>query len=155
MTVPSQTKWTTEMRGKLAKLHGDGFSGTLIASELNKEFGTTFSRNAIMGALHRSGMTKRQSTKFAWPHSVERRKDNGGGSVYSIARRQITGFKLLEKQKISEAPFLGIALLDLKDGQCRFPRGEKPTLFCGQPQKEDSSYCPHCHSIATRPFDVH
>lgn len=155
---PLTTLWKNELLDSLKKHHEDGLSATLIASRINEQYGTAFTRNAIIGAAHRAGLPKRQSKQFAGTHAIERRikprRDNGGGSVYSIARRQITGFKPLEKQRVSIAPFLAIPLLDLESGQCRFPRGESPILFCGQPQKEGSSYCPHCHSIATRIANV-
>jgi len=37
-------------------------------------------------------------------------------------------------------------ILDLEDGDCRFPFGESaPYLFCGDPAQEKSSYCPAHH----------
>jgi len=141
--------WTSERVESLTRLHKLGLSATLISRRLNAEYGTQFTRNAIIGAAHRAGLPKRPSKERAGTLAIERRRDHGGGIVYSIARRQVTGSKPLQKQKISASVFLGIKLLDLKDGQCRFPRGDKPSiLFCGQPQQEGSPYCAHCHSIA-------
>jgi len=50
--------------------------------------------------------------------------------------------------------FLGLTFADLDIGPiprfCRYPQGGdgSPILYCGQPVKEGSSYCPWCHSIA-------
>jgi hypothetical protein len=40
-------------------------------------------------------------------------------------------------------------LLELEDGDCRYPFGESaPYLFCGDPAQDKSSYCSACHAIA-------
>lgn len=38
-------------------------------------------------------------------------------------------------------------LLELEDNDCRFPFGEGPFLFCGDPVQGRSSYCAHHHDI--------
>lgn len=36
---------------------------------------------------------------------------------------------------------LHLSLLDLKQGQCRFPFGDRPFTFCGCAALEDKTYC--------------
>jgi GcrA cell cycle regulator len=39
---------------------------------------------------------------------------------------------------------LNLSLLDLEPGNCRWPFGNGPFLFCGHPSMEGSKYCtPH------------
>lgn len=53
----------------------------------------------------------------------------------------------------SPPAFLGLTFAELDIGPvprfCRYPQGGdgSPILYCGQPVKEGSSYCPYCHSI--------
>lgn len=48
------------------------------------------------------------------------------------------------------ADFLGIAFMDLEPGQCRYPRGEGPTVaFCGQPITR-LAYCGDCYRLSCR-----
>ena len=39
-------------------------------------------------------------------------------------------------------------LLDLEHGECRWPFGDGPFLFCGDPAQDNSSYCSGHHAIA-------
>lgn len=43
-------------------------------------------------------------------------------------------------------------LIDLRGGQCRFPVGTSPFLFCGKRVIEDSSYCREHHQKTHEPF---
>lgn len=38
-------------------------------------------------------------------------------------------------------------LFELEDNDCRYPYGNGPYLFCGDPKQEQSSYCSHHHSV--------
>jgi hypothetical protein len=43
-------------------------------------------------------------------------------------------------------------LLELEDGDCRYPFGESaPYLFCGDPAQDKSSYCAGHHEICFKP----
>jgi GcrA cell cycle regulator len=50
-----------------------------------------------------------------------------------------------------------LALIDLEDGDCRYPYGGdeegEPITFCGHPRREGSSYCTS-HFHQTPPPDV-
>jgi GcrA cell cycle regulator len=51
--------------------------------------------------------------------------------------------------------FKGVSILDLELGECRYPKGPLPAIgyvFCGQPVKHGSSYCPECHSVCWTPI---
>lgn len=47
---------------------------------------------------------------------------------------------------VVEASLITLEEVQAKNG-CRFPRGDKPdVLWCGQPRKPESSYCPQHHA---------
>lgn len=150
----SHKTWTSAQFQDLKDWHSEGLSATLIAIRLNEKYGTSYTRNAVIGASHRANLPKRPSKILSPDHGVrkdKRRRNPGAGVVQSVQRRAITGSRALPKPTIAQVPFLGVTLMQLEPNQCHFPRGgEKendPILFCGQPVKEDSSYCPWCHSI--------
>jgi len=47
----------------------------------------------------------------------------------------------------SEITASSITLADLGPHDCRYPFGDRDITFCGQPQKDGSSYCPTHHAI--------
>lgn len=49
-------KWTEEREGIIRRLHALNFSTQEIADKLNELFDTTYSKNAIIGKLHRMRM---------------------------------------------------------------------------------------------------
>lgn len=121
------TWWTAERISLLKKLWDDGDSAGTIA----KRFGIT--RNAVCGKVDRLKLTKRKSRVLAWQ---------------SRSRPALVGNQPPPRQKKSEVPFLGLTLMQLGPDQCLYSPGDVGLLFCGQPKKEKSSYCPHCHKIA-------
>ncbi len=145
--------WTDERVKLLEQLCDDmelnlSFAG--IAAEINRQTGSNFSRNAAIGAAGRRGFIKVRRTD-----SNPRKSFRGlnGRIVANIQRRMRKPRKgqavpVEEHLPPPSADFLGIRFADLADGQCRFPHGDVPnTLFCGQPVKTDSSYCPDCHAV--------
>lgn len=45
---------------------------------------------------------------------------------------------------------LGVSMLELKHGQCRYPYGTKPYNFCGHPVHEEKSYCKEHYELCRR-----
>src|SRR5512139_499402 len=145
--------WTADLKKILTEKLAEHKSATVIAAEMRKH-GIYPSRNAIIGILHRMNAGHRFASKIVGNDARERsaprikpRRDSGMGTMRSIDRRLYVGNLPLPKPKISAAPFLGLTLVQLEPNQCRYPRGEEKILFCGQPTKKDSSYCPHCHDL--------
>lgn len=136
--------WTPENDALLRKLRSDGLSFSQVAYELN----CGFSRNACIGRAQRIGLVasvRKLDFKRAEPRGVNVvEKVN---YARRSARKQSRPPEPIPKLTYS-TEFLGVSLLDLTSGMCRFPRGEGVnTLFCGQPVKPDTSWCPHCSTI--------
>jgi len=53
------SKWTDEQAISLFDLFKQGYSASMAAKALNTEYGTTFSRNAVISKLHRMGLTSK------------------------------------------------------------------------------------------------
>ena len=130
------------------------------ASEIAGLLGT--SRNAVLGKVHRMGLPARAiSIRQRDPAWVQMTRSERAMRAERLAaeRRARQALKSLKGPKLRDRPlpvekpqppeFLGIALLDLRREQCRFPSGEGPYLFCGQPASEGSSYCPFHRMRAT------
>jgi GcrA cell cycle regulator len=47
--------WSDAIVSRLQRLSYEGYSGSAIADLVNREFATTFTRNAVIGKLHRMG----------------------------------------------------------------------------------------------------
>lgn len=147
--------WTEEKRDLVRTLWADGLSASQIAGEIG---GVT--RNAVIGVVHRMGLSGRvkvkpagtvtKPTKRGLPTSRKRL-----GAI-AKARGQGAPLYLVEAptpEPVAPAEVLGIAFMDLASEHCRWPHGDGVHItFCGQPQQEGYSYCPHHKSLAyTKP----
>lgn len=154
--APAKELWTDERVKLLKQLWEIGDSCSEIAASL----GGGVTRNAIIGKVHRLGLTKRLDPNA--PRAKRSVPNDTRGKFARIAHnikkreseRTLDGSlppdSAAAEYEAAPIPkeFLGIGLLDLTDSTCRFPRGEdKDTRFCGQQPMKGSPYCPTCHRI--------
>lgn len=147
--MPSRgQKWTSEQVETLKALHAKGMSCALMASEL----ACGFTRNAIIGKLHRMGLSNATSTIRKVGGNKRLKKVPPKTSRVVWANGNSDKLRLIDYPMIESGPVRcvqietrGISLLDLLDGECRYPDGEGARItFCGHPKLDDSSYCgPH------------
>lgn len=148
MNLPSPAEqhgnavWTGANREKLEKLWSAGYSARLIAAEFP---GTT--RNAILGAVHRLKLPKRQVAV-----SAER-------AVYVRLKGRPRATRSLKFKppvcEPTEAPIpdtaLRVSLLDRKEHQCCYPI--EGMIYCGADKQAGSSYCAwHHHRVWVKPI---
>jgi GcrA cell cycle regulator len=141
------SEWSEERVEKLKALHAKGLSCAMIAYEIGD-----VSRNAVIGKLHRLGLSSYGSTvhkkapKRAPRPKPERTvrivKANGNSNklrLFTTAKIEV------EQLRCAEVDPLNVGLLDLDRHQCRYPANDaSPFLFCGHRKMEGSSYCaPH------------
>ena len=139
--------WTEEMDGRIRVMFHDGKSARDIGEAMGK------SRNAVIGRLHRIGLV-RSPTQIAEAKAASnklRRKNDPKKSrpIFRIKRRA----GLIQPPRIIvEPPRLGLSrdlkLLDLTAHDCKWPYGEWPFVFCGNPKPVEVSYCPYHASLA-------
>lgn len=145
------TLWTTEYDAFLTQLHGqpDEPSFSIMAAEMNKVFGTTLTRNSLIGRASRIKLGKRLhkvNSKFekqTLPRKP-RQPPKPRQRYVPESKRMITIFESREVLELqcAEVEPLNISLLDLESHHCRWPYGEgQEILFCGHPKNDVSSYC--------------
>lgn len=146
--------WTTERIELVTRMWANGSSYSEIAAEL----GPQVTRNMVCSKVTRLNLPKRRDQTFSAPRPKRtriertvRRRDDGRlvTAVEEVVENDdAIDTATLDQIETEAAPemFLGIPFARLKPGHCRYPRGTgADILFCGQPQKPDSSYCADCH----------
>ena len=125
--------WTPEIE-EAVRVKWQSLSFT--ATEIAKELGPLFTKNAVIGKMTRLGF-KGGKTRVpsARPHNETRRlrrlaARGGYGGAYAGKR----------VAPVYHPPF-AYALQDLPDGGCHYPAGDGPFTFCGVPALEFGSYC--------------
>ena len=144
------SNWTSEQTDKLIQLHRRGQSAT----EMGRVLG--FTRNAILGKIHRLGLSnKRYSTH---PNSPD--VEAGMNRRYRRSKLAAVSLSAAKEQESSvppvapPAPPTPLSVLDLVDGQCRYPIGDPGTAgfsFCGHPTTNRSIYCEYHMKLCNVP----
>lgn len=130
-----------------------GMSFSRIGREINSRFGTSYTRNAVIGRAKRMGLAALKRVDQtpvvpASPGSVrpcQMLVPNGGEPGASAGKSEPP----LKLRCVGIRPRL-ISVLELEPGDCRYPYGGdkegEGITFCGHPQRPGSSYCaPHFH----------
>jgi GcrA cell cycle regulator len=101
------------------------------------------SRNAVLGKAHRLGL----STHKARSAKPQPRKP------IPKAKKLPPVMPVLDEPAPAEPEFVGVGLLELEAGSCRYPQGDAaPYRFCGVPKQDGSSYCPYHHRLCYAPL---
>lgn len=149
-------QWNDERVKELKQLWDKGLSAGLIATRM-----TGFTRNAIIGKVHRLGLPGRPTPigKFRTKSGTAARRPVSRPKIDKIRSERV----YITKQVLPAAPLPPeppkpsklFKLVDLEDNQCRFPFGDpksKDFGFCGCVKAAGSSYCPgHAHLTSTAP----
>ena len=112
----------------------------IISRETQKPVG----RNSIIGACFRNGIIISGSNKgVKRPNSPKRKRG---------PRTKQTRFWKPKPEADVEIVFSGVVsheieFMALERHGCRYPTGEGPFLFCGNPVQNESSYCPGHHAV--------
>lgn len=144
----TRMSWTDDRVATLTKLWADGLSASQIAAELG---GVT--RNAVIGKVHRLGLSGRAKPASSNPKRVKRarqpytNKPRTSGRGVAVrdgpspsVRAAIEDLEAPESKKLD--------LVDLTETTCKWPHGDPATddfHFCGNTAKDGSPYCEyHC-----------
>ncbi|HJW80257.1 MAG: GcrA family cell cycle regulator [Microvirga sp.] len=157
--------WTDERVELLKKLWSDGLSASQIAAQMG---GVT--RNAVIGKVHRLGLSGRAKTstapaqprprKPARPpsHPMSHRPPAHGGAALAAHLRpepQPQAEPLVAYDEDVVIPFSErVTIMELRDSMCRWPMGDPTTpefRFCGGKAITGLPYCPHHSRIAYQP----
>lgn len=148
--------WTEEAVGILRLMFDDGKSSGQIAYALSDKFGRTYTRNSVIGRLHRMGLWPADRKSFvpklsSTERNKKRREKRAAKHQVAFQRPPVIPFAVVAPQPIAKEPRpkRPITLVDLTDDTCRFPYGDgrdEPYVFCGKNPVGGSPYCQH-HSV--------
>lgn len=158
--MDAATGWTDDRVATLAKLWGEGLSASQIAAAL----GGGVTRNAVIGKVHRLGLSGRVKAGAPIPQRPAKPKpisavppvsepvrphvEQAGTapSETSLDHRWARDIALPESKRVG--------ILELRDSMCKWPIGDpsKPDFaFCGARSASGMPYCTeHCR-IAYQP----
>ncbi len=159
--------WTDERIEQLKQHWGEGKSASQIASLL----GNGLTRNAVIGKVHRLGLSGRAKTNS----SVSRPRHSSASPAHhrsvaprvaSPASRMTRGATALAiaPQTLADAEpetfesvvlpmSLRVTIIELKEAMCRWPLGDPATSdfrYCGSPST-NGPYCGHHGALAYQP----
>ncbi len=150
--------WTNELRSKAIDLY-DTYSASVIAARINSEDGMSFSRNAVIGVLHRAKCGSTRTTEPRQKKPRDRRVDGAGPMTQRINRRrqgdhhavlkirsavngatniiQSNARTTITSLRCVEVDPLLLTFEQLEKNSCRYVYGDgEPSefRFCGHPQ---------------------
>lgn len=163
------TTWKPEHDAALKEHRANGYSVSQVATAINEEFQTSYTRNAAMGRMHRLGMSSPMVVKSVKPKAPEKPRHRPG-RYKPVADRDLQKarpMKFNQSWSPSE-PYVPccdemepgtLTLLEVADiDGCRWPTGDgsesQPYRFCGALKFEGTSYCP-THAGAAVRYDVY
>ncbi len=141
--------WTDEQVDRLRDLCGSPECGTTawIARQINTEFGTTYSKNAIIGKMGRS--------EIIAPHPKGNTRPTERAARI---RKPKFNFAKPAQVVVQDSPAImptefpnKCSLLELTNETCRWPMGDPMEItffFCGQPEADLSNRVPYCRAHA-------
>ncbi len=156
--------WTDERVELLRKLWLEGLS----ASQIARELANGISRNAVIGKVHRLGMSGR--VKASAPASARPRVKTArpaahqrlaapmmrGNTALAIRSQPVEALLPAQEEDVVIPMSEMVTIMDLKESMCRWPMGD-PTSgefrFCGAKKnaKQAGPYCSYHSRIAYQP----
>jgi GcrA cell cycle regulator len=132
----TKSEWTEELTEKALRLWDEELSASQIAAKLNEDDGTHFTRNAVVGRLHRLKAPKRGPAK-----------DKPQGKAARHWQPKIVSEPFVP-QMVEPTP-RRLTLLELTDSTCKFECSGSEVIsefmFCGDPTVDGLPYCrAHC-----------
>jgi GcrA cell cycle regulator len=161
----ARPEWPEAQTELLKTLWAEGKSGTEIAAAIADQFGTRLSRNSVIGKVHRLKLPARPKEVVTIAQKRSGRKAAKRLAKPKPAKRVTLPPLPINRPEIAaDAPppraaaFVALpgttpkSLTDLAvRGECRWPIGENPTLFCGC--ATDGVYCTAHAAMAYRPVE--
>jgi len=155
--------WTDERIELLKKLWSEGFSASQIATEIG-----SVTRNAVIGKVHRLGLSGRGKAKAAAPQRPRKatRAPSAPAPLAQAERRPEAVAEPTPQPPVAEAEVEDlheeiavpmserVTIMDLRESMCRWPMGDptKPEFrFCGARAVTGLPYCSHHARVAYQP----
>ena len=155
--------WNDERVEQLRKMWMDGLSASQIAGEL----GNGITRNAVIGKVHRLGLSGRVKTASSSPSRplVQQPRAPRNPAPRRPATNGVQGntalafnFRPAPVQKPIEDVIVPmcepVTIMELREGLCRWPLGDPTTpefRYCGGKAEIGVTYCPYHSRMAYQP----
>jgi len=154
--------WTDEKVELLRQLWLDGKSASQIAAEL----GEGVTRNAVIGKVHRLGLSGRVKTSAptaprvrqrpAGPRPAAPRSSGGfrGNTALALARETQIEAEPEIREDVVIPMSLRVTIVELREAMCRWPLGDPTSSefrYCGIQTQGDGPYCVHHGRMAYQP----
>ena len=161
--------WNEERVEQLRKLWMDGLSASQIAGEL----GNGITRNAVIGKVHRLGLSGRvraagssaprqrsATVRAPRPSTPARRRNTmgGGGVAGNTALAYAQRPYIMPAPKPIEEVLIPmcerVTIMELREGMCRWPLGDPATpdfRYCGGKSDTGATYCMAHSRMAYQP----
>jgi GcrA cell cycle regulator len=156
--------WTDERVEHLKKLWIDGLSASQIAAEL----GQGITRNAVIGKVHRLGLSGREKSSSSVQSTRPRAKQpartaaprnhpplmSRGNTALATAPRAYAPPAPRPVEEVVIPMSERVTLLELKEAMCRWPLGDPTSSdfrFCGLKTPDAGTYCTYHARIAYQP----
>jgi GcrA cell cycle regulator len=135
MTAPlgnaHNLRWAAAHDAALAKHLAADMSMSEAAAAINGEFETVYSRNAVIGRANRLGL----KSNVPKSHGSRKQKRFHGGERHKPERKivikQVFQCDAATGLRTADVVPRMIPLIELAPGDCRWPYGDGPFLFCG------------------------
>lgn len=155
------------LHARLAQLLAEKYSAGSAARTINEEFGTSFTRNAVISRANRKGLVFSRRPSVELPRlSADRvvlARKRAERQLRKEAAKLASRFKVraeAEKFVASEptdlpadtSPF-ACTIAELSPNSCRYPLGDPQApdfRYCGARKMESSSYCARHHLLCWR-----
>ena len=143
--------WTDERVDLLKKLWLDGLS----ASQVAKQLGGGLTRNAVIGKVHRLGLSGRAAP--SQPHRPvfkPARPPRAATPAIPAPRRMEPAVRPEPEPEVSIEESGSATVLTLGAHMCKWPIGDPSTdgfSFCGRVSSGDGPYCTHHARVAYQP----
>ncbi len=149
------TGWTDDRVERLGRLWAEGLSASQIAATL----GGGVTRNAVIGKVHRLGLSGRaKSGQPAPPRPAKPRPPSAPGAVADRPRSPepatpaaagpVVAPTVVRLPEVAIPVSRRVSILDLRDSMCRWPIGDPTSQefgFCGSRTVTGLPYCDsHC-----------
>ena len=140
----SPSTWSTDRIEQLKRC----FDAGLTCSQIAREIGVT--RNAVIGKMNRMGLSRPRDVLSAQMRRASKlaraKPERNWRRLTIIAQRKMLrdAFPVAEPEEIPIFNGRGCTLLELKQGQCRWPinePGAENFCFCGNEAFQGFSYC--------------
>jgi len=141
-----KARWSDDALALLKRELLAGSSSSQIARKLNSQLGTVFTRNAIIGKVHRMSLPRPERQRIPRQARGHRRHKAPKPQKFALVI-QPAPTTPAEPRYACSAEIPEQALCRWIDGDVQ----DRNYHFCGRPAKENSPYCPEHHRLCYVP----